>query len=146
MALRQDQKLDHRGAGQQRRRNRQRETSVGEATAWAADTERHPDRGDSQRDGHDEFEQETIALHRFGNVRPEADSYEEQDRRDDDPASDGPRQDRPETPRGQILHEQFDKIISLHGRYSDKKRPALSAHDAASRERHPLSSGAGRLS
>jgi hypothetical protein len=44
LALRQDQELDHRGAGQQRRRNRQRETSVSEATAQAADTGRDPDR------------------------------------------------------------------------------------------------------
>src|ERR1700688_4572262 len=95
------------------------------------DTERHPDRGDSQRDGHDEFEQETIALHRFGNVRPEADSYEEQDRRDDDPGSDGSRQHRPETPWRQFLHEQLDEIVSLHGHHSDTKRQALSALDAA---------------
>jgi hypothetical protein len=34
LALGQDQELDHRGASQQRQRNRQRETSVGEAAAW----------------------------------------------------------------------------------------------------------------
>src|ERR1700682_4243881 len=48
------------------------------------------------------LDREPIAPPRFGNARRKADSYEEQDRRDDDPASDGPRQDRPETPRGRI--------------------------------------------